>query len=160
MRALVAIEIMSTAAILAVLAAPTMVAFCLLPLAGLVLQGSSTITYGTVGDLVDERHQSRGFAFFYTLSGVAFTVGPTGCGLVSDGPGPSPAMVAMAIVVGFPPRSPSSFAVHCARSGSPGTHGLTLPPPVSRDRGTGVRPAGPGSGFPGNGKRVDWRVFA
>ena len=101
-RALVAVEIVSAAAILAVLAAPAMVAFCLLPLAGLVLQGSSSITYGTVGDLVDERRQSRGFALVYTLSSVASIAGPVAFGLVSDGFGLEAAMLAMAVVVALP----------------------------------------------------------
>ena len=101
-RALVAVEIVSAAAILAVLAAPAMVAFCLLPLAGVVLQGSSSITYGTVGDLVDERRQSRGFALVYTLSSAAAIAGPIAFGLVSDGFGIETAMIAMAVVVALP----------------------------------------------------------
>ena len=101
-RALIAVEIVSAAAILAVLAAPAMVAFCLLPLAGLVLQGSSSITYGTVSDLVDERRQSRGFALVYTLSSGASIVGPISFGLVSDGFGLEAAMIAMAVVVALP----------------------------------------------------------
>ena len=102
MRALVAVEILSAAAILSVLVAPPLVAFCLLPLAGLVLQGSSSITYGTVGDLVDERRQSRGFALVYTLSSVAAILGPISFGLVSDGFGLEAAMIAMALVVVLP----------------------------------------------------------
>ena len=101
-RALVAVEILSAAAILAVLAAPPLVAFCLLPLAGLVLQGSSSITYGTVGDLVDERRQSRGFALVYSLSSGAAILGPISFGLVSDGFGLEAAMIAMALVVVLP----------------------------------------------------------
>ena len=101
-RALVAVELASAAAILAVLTAPAMVAFCLLPLAGVVLQGSSSITYGTVGDLVEERRQSRGFALVYTLSSVASIVGPVTFGLVSDGFGLETAMIAMALVVALP----------------------------------------------------------
>ena len=100
--ALVAVEIVSAAAILAVLAAPTLVAFCLLPLAGVVLQGSSSITYGTVGDLVDERRQSRGFALIYTLSSVASIAGPVTFGLISDGLGLEAAMIAMACTVVLP----------------------------------------------------------
>ena len=101
-RALVAVEIVSAAAILAVLAAPAMVAFFLLPLAGTVLQGSSSITYGTVGDLVDERRQSRGFALVYTLSSVASILGPISFGIVSDRFGLDSALVAMAVVVALP----------------------------------------------------------
>ena len=101
-RALIAVEIVSAAAILVLLAAPAMVAFCLLPLAGVVLQGSSSITYGTVSDLVDERRQSRGFALVYTLSSVAAVIGPVAFGLVSDGFGLEAAMISMAVVVALP----------------------------------------------------------
>ena len=101
-RALIAVELASAVAILAVLAAPATVALCLLPLAGVVLQGSSTITYGTVGDLVEERRQSRGFALVYTLSSAASIVGPITFGLVSDGFGLETAMIAMALVVALP----------------------------------------------------------
>ena len=111
-RALVAVELVSAAAILGVLAAPAMIAFFLLPLAGIVLQGSSSITYGTVGDLVDERRQSRGFALIYTLSSIASIVGPIGFGLVSDGFGLESAVVAMALVVALP--IPLSLLLHRA----------------------------------------------
>ena len=101
-RALIAVELLSAAAILAVVAAPAMVAFCLLPLAGIVLQGSSTITYGTVSDLVDEKRHSRGFALVYTLTSIASIAGPIGFGLLSDGFGLDAAMFAMAVVVAVP----------------------------------------------------------
>ncbi len=101
-RALFAVELLCAAAILAVVAAPAMIAFCLLPLAGVVLQGSSTITYGTVGDLVDERRHSRGFALVYTLVSIASVAGPIGFGLLSDGFGLDTAMYAMAVVVAVP----------------------------------------------------------
>ena len=101
-RALIAVELVSAAAILAVVAAPAMIAFCLLPLAGIVLQGSSTITYGTVSDLVDDRRHSRGFALVYTLVSIASVAGPIGFGLVSDAFGLDTAMYAMAVVVAVP----------------------------------------------------------
>ncbi len=101
-RALVIVELFSAAAILAVLAAPATMALWLLPLAGIVLQGSSTITYGMVGDLVEERRQSRGFALLYTLSSVAAIVGPFAFGFIGDGFGIEAAMVAMALAVALP----------------------------------------------------------
>ena len=69
---------------------------------GFVLQGSSTITYGTVGDLVDERRHSRGFALIYTVVSGASIVGPISFGLLSDGFGLDAAMLAMAAVVAMP----------------------------------------------------------
>ena len=101
-RALFVVELLCAAAILAVVAAPAMIALCLLPLAGVFLQGSSTITYGTVSDLVDERRHSRGFALVYTLVSIASVAGPIGFGLLSDGFGLDTAMYAMALVVAVP----------------------------------------------------------
>ena len=101
-RALVLVELLSAAGIVAVLLAPAALALCLLPVVGVVLQGSSTITYGTVGDLVDERRHSRGFALIYTIVSGAAIVGPIAFGLVSDGLGLGAAMLAMAVVVVLP----------------------------------------------------------
>ena len=101
-RALVLVELLSAAGIVAVLLAPAALALCLLPVVGVVLQGSSTITYGTVGDLVDERRHSRGFALIYTTVSGAAIVGPIAFGLVSDGLGLGAAMLAMAVVVVLP----------------------------------------------------------
>ena len=101
-RALVLVELLSAAGIVAVLLAPVTLALCLLPLVGVVLQGSSTITYGTVGDLVDERRHTRGFALIYTIVSGAAVVGPIAFGLVSDGLGLGAAMLAMAVVVVLP----------------------------------------------------------
>ena len=101
-RALVLVELASAAGIVAVLAAPAALALCLLPVLGFVLQGSSTITYGTVGDLVDERRHSRGFALVYTVVSGASIVGPISFGLLSDGFGLDAAMLAMAVVVVLP----------------------------------------------------------
>ena len=101
-RALVLVEVLSAAGIVAVLLAPAAFALCLLPVVGVVLQGSSTITYGTVGDLVDDRRHSRGFALIYTVVGGASVAGPVSFGLVSDGLGLGAAMLAMAVVVLLP----------------------------------------------------------
>ena len=101
-RALVLVELLSAAGIVAVLLAPAALALCLLPVVGVVLQGSSTITYGTVGDLVDERRHSRGFALIYTVVSGAAIVGPIAFGLLSDGLGLGAAMLAMAVVVVLP----------------------------------------------------------
>ena len=101
-RALILVELLSAAGIVAVLLAPAALALCLLPVAGVVLQGSSTITYGTVGDLVDERRHSRGFALIYTIVSGAAIVGPIAFGLVSDEFGLGAVMLAMAVVVVLP----------------------------------------------------------
>jgi len=101
-RSLVAVECLTALGVVVVLLAPTLVAFLLLPLLGLVLQGSSSITYGTVGDLVQGDRQSRGFAAIYSIASSAAIVAPVGLGLIGDRYGLTPAMLTMACVVMLP----------------------------------------------------------
>ena len=132
-RALALVEALSALGILAVLAAPAELALCLLPVVGVVLQGSSTITYGTVGDLVDEGRHSRGFALVYTIVSGASIAGPLSFALVSDGAGIEAAMVAMAVVVALPAPL-----------------GLLLRGALPR-AGVRKRPGGPGATAPAGG---------
>ena len=101
-RSLVVVECLTAIGIVAVTMSSTLVAFCLLPLVGLVLQGSSSITYATVGDLVDGERQSRGFALIYAVSSGASIIGPILLGLLGDGFGLSVSMYAMALIVLIP----------------------------------------------------------
>ncbi|HSS63101.1 MAG TPA: MFS transporter, partial [Gammaproteobacteria bacterium] len=101
-RSLVAVECLTAVGVVAVLLAPTPVAFLLLPLIGLVLQGSSSITYGSVGDLVQGERQSRGFAAIYSIASGSAILAPIGLGLIGDRYGLTPAMLTMACVVLLP----------------------------------------------------------
>ena len=83
-RSLFLVEILTAAGLVAVYLAPAMAAFVLLPLLGVVLQGSSSITYGAVSSYVDEARQSRGFAMIYTTSSGAAVVAPIVFGLLAD----------------------------------------------------------------------------
>lgn len=99
---LVAVECLTAVGVVLVLLSPTLLAFALLPVVGLVLQGSSSITYGTVGDLVDGNRQSRGFAAVYSIASGAAIAAPIVFGLIGDRYGLTPAMLAMALVVLVP----------------------------------------------------------
>lgn len=101
-RSLVVMECLTALGIVAVLLSPSLVAFFLLPVVGVVLQGSSSITYATVGDLVRGERQSRGFAAIYSIASAAAIVSPIAFGLVGDRFGLTPAMVTMACVVLLP----------------------------------------------------------
>jgi MFS family permease len=98
-RALIVVEVLTALGIVAVLMAPTLLAYCLLPVLGLVLQGSSSITYATVPDLVARDRHARCFALIYTVSGVAAVAAPVAFGFVGDRFGLGPAMLAMAFAV-------------------------------------------------------------
>jgi MFS family permease len=101
-RSLVVVECLTAAGIVAVLLSPALVAFLLLPVLGLVLQGSSSITYATVSDLVHGERQSRGFAAIYSIASAASIVAPIVFGLIGDRFGLVPAMLIMACLVLLP----------------------------------------------------------
>lgn len=101
-RSLILTEILTAVGILVILLAPTLVAFLMLPLLGVVLQGSSSITYGAVSELVSEERQSRGFAAIYTIASAASVTGVVAFGLVSDLFGLSISLSLMAVVVLLP----------------------------------------------------------
>ena len=56
----------------------------LLPLAGIALNGTSSVLYGTVADFVAADRQARAFGLFYTLGIAAGALAPVVYGLVSD----------------------------------------------------------------------------
>lgn len=99
---LVIVECLTAAGIVAILLSPTLLAYVLLPVLGMVLQGSSSITYATVSDLVRADRQSRGFAAIYTIASAASIAGPIVFGVVGDRFGLTPAMLTMAVVVLLP----------------------------------------------------------
>ena len=101
-KSLIIIELLTAVAIGAVIVAPTMLAFALLPLLGVVLQGSSSITYGAVSELVHESRQTRGFAIIYSTSSTASIIGPASFGIAGDQFGLEVAITAMAVIVLLP----------------------------------------------------------
>lgn len=117
-RSLAIVECLTAAGIIGILISPTLIAYVLLPVVGLVLQGSSSITYATVSELVRSERRSRGFAAIYTIASAASIVGPIAFGVIGDRFGLAPAMLTMAVVVLLPlplsallrPRMAGSYA--------------------------------------------------
>ena len=101
-RSLILVEVCTAAGIVGIVMLPTVAVFFLLPLVGIVLQGSSTITYGSVRQFVDQPQQSRGFALIYSMASAASVVGPVGFGIISDVYGIGAAVVLMAVVTLLP----------------------------------------------------------
>jgi MFS family permease len=101
-RSLVLVECLTAAGIIAVLFAPTLTAYFMLPVLGVALQGSSSITYGTVSDLVHDDRQSRCFALIYSVASGAVIIAPIVFGLVGDQFGLAPVMLTLACVTLVP----------------------------------------------------------
>ncbi|MCP4430714.1 MAG: MFS transporter [Gammaproteobacteria bacterium] len=62
----------------------SLVTLLFLPFLGLVIQGTSTVTYGSVSDFIDIEYQARGYALIYTLSGITSVTGPFLFGYIAD----------------------------------------------------------------------------
>tara|TARA_B100000945_G_C20105915_1_gene468038 strand:- start:189 stop:653 length:465 start_codon:yes stop_codon:yes gene_type:complete len=98
-RSMVFFEVLTAIGIMLVFYTPGNISFFLLPLVGVFLQGSSSITYGTVSNLVHTKQQSRGFSIVYTIASSASFVGPAIFGLIIDMFGFKVMMTLMATLV-------------------------------------------------------------
>ena len=82
-------EVGTTAAILTVLAVPLTPALLLLPLLGLMLNGTSSVLYGTVPELASSGQEARAFALFYTGTIGSGALAPILYGVIGDAAGPT-----------------------------------------------------------------------
>jgi MFS-type transporter involved in bile tolerance (Atg22 family) len=83
-RMIVITEVATGCGIVATLALPAAASFLLLPLIGVVLNGTSSVLYGTLGEYVEKDRLARAFGFFYTLGSVCGIAAPLGYGLIGD----------------------------------------------------------------------------
>ena len=87
----------TAAFILAVLALPLIPALILLPLLGIMLNGTSSVLYGTVPDLTPPDRTERAFALFYTGTIGSGAISPLFYGLLGDAAGAHWAIAATAL---------------------------------------------------------------
>jgi MFS family permease len=77
-------KIFTAAGMFAILYLPLELTFVLLPLLGVILNGVTTITYGSVPDLVTPQQRTRAFSIFYTVTLGALAVAPPASGFIGD----------------------------------------------------------------------------
>ncbi|MDP4024310.1 MFS transporter [Methylobacterium sp. NEAU 140] len=96
-RTVILTEVGTAAMVLAVIALPLAPALAVLPVLGLMLNGTSSVLYGTVPELAPGGRVERAFALFYTwtLGGSALAV-PLLYGRLGDAVGPHGAAMAAA----------------------------------------------------------------
>ncbi len=87
----------TTALILAVLALPLVPSMVLLPLLGVMLNGTSSVLYGTVPELVTNQKVERAFALFYSGTLGSSALAPVLYGRLGDAAGPAWATAAAAV---------------------------------------------------------------
>jgi FSR family fosmidomycin resistance protein-like MFS transporter len=91
-------EMATTALIFALLPLSLTAGLIVLPLVGLMLNGTSSVLYGTVPEFVTIDKRTHAFAIFYTGGSVAGATGPFLFGLLGDAVGLIPTMGAVACV--------------------------------------------------------------
>jgi MFS transporter, FSR family, fosmidomycin resistance protein len=97
LRTVLLTEAGTAVGILAVLALPLAPTMLLLPLLGVMLNGTSSVLYGTVPELAPSGQSERAFALFYTGTIGSGALAPIAYGFLGDGFGPVVATVATAI---------------------------------------------------------------
>jgi FSR family fosmidomycin resistance protein-like MFS transporter len=105
-RTVVLTECATALGIIALLPLPVFWAMFLLPALGVALNGTSSVLYGTVAELVSTERRARAFGIFYTCTIGAGAISPSIYGLLSDIAGvPTALAVAGVVVLGVLPLS-------------------------------------------------------
>ncbi|MCB1742332.1 MAG: MFS transporter [Gammaproteobacteria bacterium] len=98
-RAIIVTELLTGIGIALVVMLPAIWGFALLPLLGVVLNGTSSVIYGSVGDLIEEGRHARAFGFVYTLGSVCGIVAPLAYGALADAIGVQQSMLIAALTI-------------------------------------------------------------
>ena len=83
-RTVVVTELVTGAGILLLLTLPLGACLVALPVLGVALNGTSSVLYGSVADLVSSERRARSYAIFYTLGIGASALSPFAYGVLSD----------------------------------------------------------------------------
>ena len=98
-RTIIITEVVTGIGIFAAVALPGIAAALLLPLLGVALQGTSSVLYATISDLVERERLPRAFGLFYTLGSLCGIATPLGYGLVGDQLGVGTAITLMGAAI-------------------------------------------------------------
>ena len=98
-RTVVLTEAATALGILALIPSPLPVALAILPLMGVALNGTSSVLYGTVADLVTADRRSRAYGLYYTVTIMSSALAPSVYGLIGDAVGVSATLVVVSVLV-------------------------------------------------------------
>jgi MFS family permease len=99
LRSVILTELGTAACIYAMIGLPLKSVLLLCPLFGIVLNGTSSVLYGSVPELVPEACRKEAFAVFYTFTIGAGAIAPSIYGLISDAIGINACVTLVATVV-------------------------------------------------------------
>ncbi|WP_199242448.1 MFS transporter [Desulfosporosinus fructosivorans] len=99
LRTIITTESLTALCIYGIIILPLYGALVLAPLLGLALNGTSSVLYGSVPELVSVNHQKQAFAIFYTATIGAGSISPFLYGIISDAIGLKATVMIIAVVV-------------------------------------------------------------
>jgi len=99
LRSVVLTELATSACILAVVGLPLKFVLLLCPITGVALNGTSSVLYGSVPELVPEECRNEAFALFYTCGIGSGAIAPFIYGVISDATGIRTSLAVVSIVV-------------------------------------------------------------
>lgn len=99
LRSVIVTETATAICIWGILTLPLTSALLLAPILGIALNGTSSVLYGSVPELVPEEKRNQAFAFFYTATIGAGAISPALYGIMSDMVGINTTVSIVAVVV-------------------------------------------------------------
>ncbi|MDR3588976.1 MAG: MFS transporter [Negativicutes bacterium] len=99
LRTVIVTEVVTALCIWGILVLSPQVSLLLSPLLGVALNGTSSVLYGSVPELVSEERRNQAFAIFYTAGIGAGAVSPFVYGFISDMIGIQATLIVVAVVV-------------------------------------------------------------
>ena len=92
-------EILTVAGILSLTWSPASVIWLVLPLVGVVLNGTSSVLYATVAEIIPPETRSRGYSFYYAVTLGSGAISPVVYGLLTDSLGLSFSIMSTALML-------------------------------------------------------------
>jgi MFS family permease len=92
-------EVLTSAGILSLIWSPSSFTWFILPLVGIVLNGTSSVLYATVAEIIAPSARSRGYGLYYAITLGSGAMAPIVYGLLTDSFGLSFTVIAIGLVV-------------------------------------------------------------
>jgi len=92
-------EVLTSAGILSLIWSPSQLAWVILPFVGVVLNGTSSVLYATVAEIISPSARSRGYGLYYAITLGSGAIAPIVYGLFTDSFGLSFTLIAIALIV-------------------------------------------------------------
>ncbi|HUL36676.1 MAG TPA: MFS transporter [Thermodesulfobacteriota bacterium] len=92
-------EVLTSAGILSLIWFPSSFTWFILPLLGIVLNGTSSVLYATVAEIIAPSARSRGYGLYYAITLGSGAIAPVVYGLFTDSFGLSFTIIAIALIV-------------------------------------------------------------